>query len=84
MDGYVEEIDNSDNRYLIISLVNSNKKVLNRFTEVWKGISDQINNLSVKDYNELNKIRFSSDIALPLNTLIKFHALTVSIAQKFT
>ena len=39
---YVEEIDNSDDRYLNISLVDSNKEVVGKFTEVWKGISDQV------------------------------------------
>ena len=42
MEGYVEDVDNSDDRYLIISSVDSNKELLDKFTEVWKGISDQI------------------------------------------
>ena len=72
LEGYVEEIDNSDDRYLNISLVDSNKKLLNKFTEVWKGISDQILKIngSIKNYDENHKkIRFNSDIALPLNVL---------------
>ena len=79
---YVEEIDNSDDRYLNISLVDSNKELLDKFTEVWKGISDQILKIngSIKNYDEnYRKIRFNSNIALPLNTPIKFHALTVVI-----
>ena len=42
LEGYAEEIDNSDDRYLNISLGDSNKEVLNKFPEVWKEISDQI------------------------------------------
>ena len=34
MNGYVEETDNSDDRYLNISLVDSNKEVLNKYNEV--------------------------------------------------
>ena len=84
IEGYVEEINNSDDRYLIISLVDSNKKVLNKLTEVWEGIKNQIlkiNNLaSVGAYDkDYGKIRFASDVVLPLNTPIKFHALTVAI-----
>ena len=36
--GYVEKIDGSDDRYLNISLVDSNKEVMNKFNEVWEGI----------------------------------------------
>ena len=87
MDGYVEEIDNSDDRYLVISSVDSNKKVLNKFNEVWKCIKHQIFRIngsmelhSIENYDEgYDKIRFNSDVALRLNTLIKFHALTVVI-----
>ena len=82
IDGYVEEIDNSDDRHLIISSVDSNKKVLDKFTEIWKGINDQIFKIYglVKNYDkDYDRIRFSSDIALPLNTPIKFYAFTVVI-----
>ena len=88
MEGYVEKIDGSDNRYLNISLVDSNKEVINKFNEVWKGISDQILKMnssmklhSVKNYNgtAFKKIRFNFDAALPLITPIKFHVLTVVI-----
>ena len=62
--------------------MDSNKEVLNKFTEVWKGISDQILKIngSIKNYDEnYKKIRFNSSVALPLNTSRKFHALTVVI-----
>ena len=82
IDGYVEKMDGSNDRYLNISLVDSNNDVINKFNEVWKGISDQIFKIdgSVKEYDkDYKKIRFNSDVALPLNTPIKFHALTVAI-----
>ena len=102
IDEYVEEIDGSDDRYLNISLVDSNNDVINKFNEIWKGIKDQILKindsmelpsmelpsmelpsmelLSVKEYDKnYKKIRFNSDVALPLNTPIKFYALTVVI-----
>ena len=97
LEGYVEEIDNSDVRYLFVGPVSSNKEVLNKFTEVWKAISDQVLKIngSIKNYDgNCNKIRFNSNVALPINTPIKFHALTivirfiiekmVNITQKFT
>ena len=89
--GHLDKIDGSDDRYLVIDNVDSNKKVLDVFDKLWKEIKDEINDL-VKDYDKIrfgsdttsligviNKIRFSSDIDLPLNTSIKFHALTVVI-----
>ena len=82
MEGYVEKIDDSNDRYLNIALVDNNKEVINKYTEVWKGIEDQILKIngSVQEYDkDYKKIRFNSDVALPLNTVIKFHALTIVI-----
>ena len=79
---YVEEIENSADRYLVLSPVSSNKIILDKFNEIWKGIKDQIFKIngSVKEYDEnYNKIRFNSNFALPLNASVKSHALTVVI-----
>ena len=92
IDGYVEEIDGSDDRYLVIDAADSNIDVINKFTEIWKDIKDKVFKTSGKAFDgiEFGKIRFNSDIALPLNVSIKFHALTViirkmaNIFQKFT
>ena len=82
IDGYVEEIDDSDDRYLNIALTNNNTEVIKKITEFSKGIKDQILKIndSVKEYDEnYKKITFNSDVALPLNTVLKFYALTVII-----
>ena len=82
MDGYVEEIDDSDDIYLNIALTNNNTEVINKFNEVWKGIKDQILKIdgSVKEYDkDYKKIRFNSDVALPLNTVLKLYSLAVII-----
>ena len=82
MEVYVEEIDSSDDRYLKIALINNNKDVTNKFTEIRKGIEDWILKIngSVGEYDKnYRKIRFNSDIALPLNTVIKLHALALVI-----
>ena len=93
--GYVKKINGSDDRNIVISDIDSNKKVLNTFNELQKDVKDKVD-ASIKDYDEIrfgsnsislvntsiedyHKIRFSSDIDLPLNTLIKFHALTIVI-----
>ena len=80
MDGYVEEKDG--NTYLNIAKKNSNDEVIKKFDEVWKDIKDQIFKIngSVEEYDkDYKKIEFDSDVALPLNTVLKFHALTVII-----
>ena len=102
VEGYVEQINDSDNRNLIIAsfdnnddyeniiatpidsvtdrsvvinLVDKNRKVLNKLNDLWNDIEDKINT----SIENCNKIRFSSDVVLPLNTPIKFHALTIVI-----
>ena len=81
VDAYVEEKENGD-RYLNISLVKDNNEVINKFNSLWKGIKDWILKIngSVKEYDkDYKKIKSDSDENLPLNTVIKFHALTVIV-----
>ena len=86
--GRVEKIQGSSDRYLVVD--ESNKKVISVFDKLWKFIKDEINRLIKKNdkitfgnvnnnINEYNKLRFNSDVDLPLNTLIKFHSLTIVI-----
>ena len=66
--GSVEKIDGSSDRYLVID--KSDIEVINVFIEN-KVILDKIDGF--------DKIRFSSDIDLPLGTLIQFKILTIII-----
>ena len=82
-------LDISSDRYLVVD-DSTNKKVLSVFEKLWKFIESEINYLiknsdkttfgvadnSMKGYN---KLRFSSNVALPLGVSIKFHALTIVI-----
>ena len=51
---------------------------------VWASIEDKINpGIKIKDYD---KLRFNSDIDLPLNMIIEFRSLVINIScviQKF-
>ena len=69
----VEKIESSSDRYLVIDL--NNKDVLNF-------ISNKINKIDGDDKNVYGYIRlkFNSDVDLPLDNLIKFHTLTVIVA----
>ena len=86
--GRIEHIGGSSDRYLVVD--ESNKKVINVFDKLWKFIKDEINRLIKRNdkitfgnannkTSEYKKLRFSSDVDLPLNTLIEFHSLIIVI-----
>ena len=86
--GGVEKIQGSSDRYLVVD--ESNKKVISVFDKLWKFIKDEVNRLMKRNdkitfgnvdnkISEYNKLRFSSEVDLPLNTLIEFRALTIVI-----
>ena len=90
--GHIEKIDGSSDRYLVVNI--NNKKIINIFDEIWKYIeqiitADEIwkfgeekfifdnENYKIREYN---KLRFSSNLDLPLDTLIEFRALALTIS----
>ena len=87
--GKIEKINDSKDRYLVInedSLIN--EKNINFFHYLWNTIIDQIkysrgdvimfddNEVIIKDWN---KIRFSSDIFIPIDVSINFYSLVIVI-----
>ena len=85
LDGFIEEKDGS--KYLNVALTDYNNNVLKKYSEVWKGIKNQIvkiNNGLEGGYNkDYMKIKFDSDDDLPLNKVMKFYDLTVIIRTIF-
>ena len=83
--GYTEE--KNGNNYLVFNdSVNENKEVLKKYAEIWGGIKYEIKTNSGKenDYRkDYMKIKFDSDDDLPLNKLLKFHAMTIIIRSVF-
>ena len=90
--GHIEKIKGSSDRYLVVNI--NNKKIINVFDKIWKYIEQRITadgiwtfveeefifdneNNEIKDYN---KLRFSSNLDLPLYTLTEFRALTLVIS----
>ena len=70
--GFIEEIDGSSDKYLVVSSVH-NKNIINYIDTIWKSIKNKINpGIKIKDYD---KFRFNSDIDLPVNTIIEFRLL---------
>ena len=64
----------SSDRYLVID--KSNIEVTNAFNALRENIENQI---ILDKIDGFDKIRFSSDIDLPLGTLIQFKILTINI-----
>ena len=86
--GRIEKIEGSSDRYLVVD--ENNKEVINVFDKLWKFIEDEINRFIKRNdkitfgnaddkISEYKKSRFSSDVDLPLCTLIEFHMLTIVI-----
>ena len=73
--GCIEEIKGSSDRYLVVNI--NNEKVINVFDKLWKFIGDEVN--VDNKISEYNKLRFSSDVDLPLDTLINFYTLIIAI-----
>ena len=89
---HIEKIEGSSDRYLVVNI--NNKKIINIFDEIWKYIEQRITadgiwkfveekfifdneNNKIKEYN---KLRFSSNLDLPLDTLIESRVLTLTIS----
>ena len=76
----VEKIEGSSDRYLVIDL--SNKDVLTVFDDMFNFISNKVNKIDGDEKQVYGYIRlkFNSDVDLPLDKLIRFHTLTVIVA----
>ena len=69
------KVDTVASKNIVIPSSDENKKALNKLNELWDYIESKINS----SLENRNKIRFNSDAVLPLNTPIKFYALTVIV-----
>ena len=75
--GYIEEIEGSSDKYLVVLSSLRNKNITSFLNKIWGSIEDQINpNIKIKD---CDKFRFNSDIDLPLNTTIEFRSLVINV-----
>ena len=76
--GYIEEIEGSSDKYLIVTSSIRNKNIISVIDMVWASIKDKINpDIKIKDYD---KFRFNSDIDLPLNTITGFRSLVINMS----
>ena len=76
--GFIEEMDGSSDKYLVVVSSLRNKKIINALDMLWSSIKDKINpSIKIKDYD---KFRFNSDINLPVNTIIEFRSLLINVS----
>ena len=76
--GFMEKIDGSSDKYLVVVSSLRNKNIINALDMVWSSIKDKINpGIKIKDYD---KFRFNSDINLPVNTIIEFRSLLINVS----
>ena len=76
--GFIEEIDGSNNKCLVVVSSLRNKNIINALDKVWSSIKDKINpSIKMKDYD---KFRFNSEIDLPVNTIIEFLSLLINVS----
>ena len=72
--GHIEKIEGSCDKYLVVNI--NNEKIINVFDELCNEITSSNSSNKIKEYN---KLRFSSNVDLPLDTLTEFHALVITI-----
>ena len=83
--GYIEEIEGSSDKYLVVTKNVRNKNIISVLDMVWGSIESKINpkpniypnNIEIKDYD---KFRFNSGTNLPLDTLIEFRSLVINVS----
>ena len=82
--GYIEEIEGSSDKYLVVVYSSRNKNIKSCLDNIWSSIQIKmgdmiclIPNIKMKDYN---KFRFNSDTDLPLKTMIEFRSILINVS----
>ena len=81
---YIEEIEESSDKCLVVLSSVRNKNIKSALDNIWSSIEIKIEdmiypipNIKIKDYN---KFRFNSDIDLPLNTITEFRSILINVS----
>ena len=86
--GYIEEIEGSSDKYLVVAKSLRNKDIISVLDMVWGSIENKIedkinpipNNYPIIKMKDYDKFRFNSDIDLPLDTSIEFRSLVINVS----
>ena len=84
-DGHIEKSE--EDTYLIFASTDKNKEVLERYTELWDEIKNQIETISgnkpIKCGKNLMKIRFELDYDLPLGKILSIPVCIIAVGSVF-
>ena len=90
VDGYIECNSNeerNENKYLNFASTDKNKKVLEKYKELWDEIKNQIKTISggkpIKYGTDFTKIRFESDDDLPLGKILSIPVCIIAVGSVF-
>ena len=86
--GYIEEIEGSNDKYLVFSKNVRNKNIISVIDMIWGSIENKIKDIIYVFPNNYPNIkikvndtfRFNSDIDLPLDTTIEFRSLVINVS----
>ena len=82
--GYIEKIEGSSGKYLVVADSLRNKNIKSSLDNLWSSIEVKMGdmiylmpNIKIKDYK---KFRFNSDTDLPLNTITEFRSILINVS----
>ena len=85
VDGHIEE--KSGSKYLVFDSTDKNKEVLEKYTELWDGIKNEIETINGGKKGEYGKdfmkINFDTDDNLLLNKQLTFDMLAIIIRSVY-
>ena len=85
VDGHIEEKNGS--KYLVFDSTDENRKVLEKYAELWDGIKNEIKTINggkEGEYSKIfKKIKFDTNDNLSLNKPLKLHMLTIIVRSIF-
>ena len=85
VDGYIEE--SNEDKYLVFASTAKNKEVLEKYTELWDEIKNQIETMNggepIKHKRDFIKIRFESDNDLPSGKILTIPSIIIVTKSVF-
>ena len=86
--GYIEEIEGSSDKYLVVAKSVRNKDIIGVLDVLWGSIENKIedkiypisNNYPSTKIKNYDKFRFNSDTNSPLDTLIVFRSIVINVS----
>ena len=83
--GHIE--GKNESKYLVFDSIDENREVIEKYTELWDGIKNEIERINSgkegKYGKDFMKVKFDTVDDLPLNKPLKWHMLTVIIRCAF-